>query len=114
MDWPHQRSLYRIPYPVQERPTFEAGGSAYQVLDCSERGIRYALNGRAPGLRAVVTGTLRFRRGQAVEIEGEVVRIQDGCVALHLYPPGIPLRIIFQEQLHLRRYYPAAHELKAI
>lgn len=113
MEEPIER-LYRIPYPTQERPTFEAGGSEYDVIDCSETGIRYRVRGVTPAIGTIQTGVIRFRRDDDVEVEGEVVRIIEGCVGLRLTPPGIPLRVIIAEQLFLRKHYPTVQSLRVI
>jgi hypothetical protein len=106
--------LYRIQFPTPERPTFEASDSQYAVLDCSETGIRYRVRGALPEIGTVVSGVLRLRRGEAVEIEGEVARVFDHEVGLKLRPPGIPLRVIIAEQLFLRKHYPSVPDLRVI
>lgn len=106
MNWPIERSHYRIDYPVLERPVFEVEGVAHAVFDCSERGIRYRRDAAEPAPGDAVTGTLRFRNGTTVGISGIVVRRQDGCAALALQRPGIPLKLLLDEQRYLRRSYP--------
>jgi hypothetical protein len=113
METPNER-LYRIQFPTPERPTLEASDCQYTVLDCSETGIRYRVRGTPPEIGSIVSGVLRMRRGEDVDVEGEVARIYDGEVGLRLKPPGIPLRIIIAEQLFLRKHYPSVPDLRVI
>lgn len=102
MSDPSRRELYRIVYPLLERPTFEVGRNSYDVVDCSEQGLRYEINGRrAPTVGAQLGGTLQFRRGGKVSITGEVIRVADGTVVLALDPP-LSFADILAEQRYLR------------
>lgn len=107
MSYPFQREYYRILYPLQERPRLLLQEEAYEVIDCSERGLRYFVpKGPLPEIGATVHGQLRFRRGAALNIQGAVVRIQDDEVAIHFPTAQIPLSILFDEQRYLRINYP--------
>jgi len=98
-----RRTLYRIVYPLAERPAFEVGRFVYEVVDCSERGLRYEVKARRmPSLGTPLGGTLQFRRGKAVEITGEVIRTRAGVVVLSLDAPGVPFGEILAEQRYLR------------
>jgi len=98
-----RRALYRVLYPVFERPTLEVGRSLYDVIDCSERGLRFeAKDRRVPATGTVITGTLMLRRGHSIEVTGEVIRIRGSTVALSLEPPGITFGDILAEQRYLR------------
>jgi hypothetical protein len=103
MPFTSRRALYRIVYPVDERPIFEIGSFVYEVIDCSERGVRYEIKDRrVPELGTPLGGTLLFRRGAEVEITGEVIRTREGTVVLILDAPGIPFSDILAEQRYLR------------
>ena len=106
MKWPHERAFYRIEYPTRERPLFETDSEVLDVIDACESGIRYQVRMVRPQKGDVVRGTLRFRRGAEVDVEGVVVRVFEEYAAVQLKPPGIPLRIIFDEQKFLLRHYP--------
>src|SRR5262249_32986050 len=98
-----RRAVYRIVYPVDERPTFEIGRFVYEVIDCSERGIRYETKDRrVPEVGTPLGGTVQFRRGAEVEITGEVIRTLDAAVVLILDGLGIPFSEILDEQRYLR------------
>ena len=100
----YERSAYRIPYPFVESPRLIVGTQVLQVVDCSEKGLRFrAAPQEVPEVGTRVQGRLRFPRGAEVVIDGTVVRVKDDEVALHLTDAGVPFRVILQEQIHLRR-----------
>lgn len=103
MPEPSRRALYRIVYPLIERPIFEVGRFLYEVIDCSELGLRYeVVDRRVPTIGTEIGGTVQFRRGESVEVTGEVLRYQEGKVVLALNPPGITFSEILGEQRYLR------------
>lgn len=85
---------------------FDMADVVYPVIDACETGIRYQLGTLRPEVGSAVAGTVRFRRGARVQIEGVVVRVVNGYAAVRLNPPGIPFKIIFDEQRYLLRHYP--------
>jgi hypothetical protein len=88
---------------MAERPSFEVGRLVYDVIDCSEEGLRYEVRDRrVPKVGASVGGLVQFRHGESVEIVGEVLRARAGLVALSLAKPGIPFAFILAEQRYLR------------
>jgi hypothetical protein len=98
-----RRAHYRVTYPLVERPAFEVAGATYEVVQCSERGLRYQVSdGGVPALGDEVRGTIRFRRGAKVEVTGEVTRAQGGEVVLVLHQRGIPFSDMLLEQQYLR------------
>lgn len=97
-----RREVYRILYPLIERPTFEVGRHIYEVLDISEKGLRYEVRDRrVPTIGTEVGGRVQFRRGEELEVTGEVIRARDGIVVLALSPP-LPFAEILAEQRFLR------------
>ena len=109
MNFRFERSEYRIPYPPTARPRFIMGREERDVVDCSEKGLRYVgEQGFFPEEGAVVSGKVHLVSGGApVEVRGVVVRVQNGEVAVHLEKPGIPVQRVFQEQRYLSRHFPA-------
>lgn len=98
-----RRALYRVVYPINERPIVEIGRHQYQVVDCSELGLRLDVKwGRALHPGDVHGVVLQLRRGSPLELVGKVVRARAGTVALELEPPGIPFARILAEQQFLR------------
>jgi hypothetical protein len=106
MKWPHERAYYRIEYPSRERPSLEMNDQVYEVIDACETGIRYQLHGTRPVKDDTIRGIVRFRRNDPVPVEGIVVRVTEGYAAVQLRPPGIPLKVIFDEQRFLLKHYP--------
>jgi hypothetical protein len=109
----HHRAYFRIKYPKAVRPVFAPAGQAKAapVVDCCERGFRFALSDGTLA-RAVtgapVEGELRFRDGGKVTVRGVIVRVQGGEAAVHLDAEPIPFKRILSEQMFLRRRYPHA------
>ena len=98
-----RRNHYRVLYPFAERPALEIGWTSFDVAECSESGLRYELGQRhSPSIGAQVAGKVLFKSGETVDVTGEVVRLQDGLVALALHPPGIPFAVVMREQRYLR------------
>jgi hypothetical protein len=98
-----RRAHYRIAFPFVERPTFAVGRNTYEVLECSERGLRYAApDPRVPELGTELSGRIQFRRGALVDVAGEVTRAHSGIVVLFLRLQGIPFSEILLEQRYLR------------
>jgi hypothetical protein len=103
MNHPSRRELYRIVYPLAERPTLEVGRALYEVVDCSELGLRYYVpNRRMPEIGTPVNGILCFRRGAQIAIDGAVIRTGGGLVAIALTQPGTTFYQVLTEQRYLR------------
>jgi hypothetical protein len=100
----NRRDFYRIPYPPEDRPRFVLADSICEVLDCSERGLRYRSSASyLPPVGEEISGRLRFQRGEEVWVRGGIVRVEGEEIALHLENAGIPFGTILQEQFYLRR-----------
>jgi hypothetical protein len=98
-----RRNHYRVTYPFAERPALETGRASFEVVECSESGLRFELGERrAPSVGSQVAGKVVFRSGGTVDVVGEVVRLQAGLVALVLGAPGIPYAVVMREQRYLR------------
>jgi hypothetical protein len=105
------RQHFRIVYPWQERPRFIFQRSICEVIDCSERGLRFRLTAPPfPSAGEEIEGKLRLQRGQEVSLSGMVVRVDDGEVALRLTEPGVSFYVILKEQIHLRTLQPEPEE----
>ncbi len=99
--WAHERAHYRVAYPTALRPKLLVQGHTFEVVDVSERGLRFRLGQAAspePGFEVV--GTVRFKRGETCHIRGIVLRVVRAEVAVRL-EEGIPLRVIMDEQRFL-------------
>ena len=97
-----RRAVYRVVYPVRERPTFAVAADSFSVIDCSELGLRYQVPEiHRPSVGNTITGRVRFRRGDEVQVTGEVVRVQDGTVALWFRSEAIPFDRMVAEREHV-------------
>jgi hypothetical protein len=107
MTHPHDRAFYRLPYPPRAAPHFVSGGVTHRVVDIGEGGFRYAPAAEPiPLAGETVKGVLEFPEDDPLEVEGTVVRLQGGEVAVHCAARPIPLALVLREQRRLRRRFP--------
>ncbi len=100
------RDFYRVTYPKRERPVLVLQDDEWPISDVSETGLRYEVaTGDLPELGEEVYGEVRFQRGDRTLIAGEVLRLEGRRIALRLEPPGVPFRILLEEQQFLRTKY---------
>lgn len=110
----NRRDFYRIEFPVEERPRLllDVSGSIRvvgEVLECSERGLRFTSPTRwLHGTGVPISGEIIFSRGARARIAGSVIRVQGDEVAIFLGRSTIPLAIVLDEQRHLRAGSPDA------
>jgi hypothetical protein len=105
MSHPFEREHHRIQYPTAARPHIVVQGRSFEVIDLSERGVRFRLDEGVPlSVGDAVAGTVRFLRNESVEVMGVVVRVTGREVAVKL-EVGVPLRIIIEEQRFLREHH---------
>jgi hypothetical protein len=104
MSFIDRRAHERVVYPPGERPTLTVGGGAYEVLDCSERGLRVMQTGATPLETSVdIQGRVRFPPGTEVTIEGVVLRVQDDAVAIQFTGLWIPRDVILAELRRMKQ-----------
>lgn len=97
-----RRAVYRVVYPVRERPSFLMDGASFSVIDCSELGLRYQVpDVHRPEVGTTVSGHVRFRRGSEVPVTGEVIRVENGTVALWFRTQAISLTEMMTERRYL-------------
>lgn len=101
-----RRQTDRIKYPDDDMPMLliklkEGEVKKYKVTDISEKGMGLKgedLSGLQPKSR--INGQITFSDGESIDVEGEVSRVTDNHVAIHLRK-GIPLPRIMMEQILL-------------
>jgi hypothetical protein len=102
---PAEREHLRIQYPPPARPSFLVDGRPYEVLDISERGVRFRVGDDvALEVGDTIAGRVRFRRTAAVDVKGAVLRIVGREVAARL-EMGVPLKLVIEEQRYLREVH---------
>ena len=64
-----KREYFRILYSKMDKPVFRVGSDSFEILDISNRGIRF-INDRNVRLTHYVTGELLFLSGESIRVEG--------------------------------------------
>lgn len=78
------RALFRVEFPFGQRPLLQWEGTAYDVLDVSERGMRVSVEGRKPFVAgASVRLTVRFEDSKET-VAGTVLRGNEREAVFHL------------------------------
>lgn len=98
----NRRQHYRIHYPLTERPRLVYGSSISEVIECSEKGVRFRTAGLPPEVGAKIDGRIGMRHGREVRIAGTVVWSDENTVSVHLDRDPIPFLAMMREQLYLR------------
>jgi hypothetical protein len=99
----NRRKHYRIIYPLTERPSFGFDSTISEVIELSERGLRFRADEHKPPLHSRVAGRVALRHGLELEVSGIVVRKTENSIALHLDLQPIPFMAVMREQLYLRK-----------
>ena len=104
MSFIDRRAHERVIYPPGQRPVLIVGGGAYEVLDCSERGLRISQSGAALLETSVdIQGRVRFPPGNEVMIEGVVLRVQNDAIAIQFTGLWIPRDVILGELRRMKQ-----------
>jgi hypothetical protein len=103
MSQAERRGFERVEYAPGNRPVFVSGGRTFEVVDCAERGLRYDPRGEPlPAAGSDIHGTIRFRDGREVRVEGVVVRAGRQGVAVNFTQLWVDKEIIEAERRRLR------------
>ena len=78
-----KRKHERKNFQEDQRPLLKIGIQEFEVIDISREGIRF-VNDKAMHYKGWVNGEVVFPNLKSVEIDGIVVRQQDGDFGLHL------------------------------
>ncbi len=104
-DFVNRREYVRVYYPLdcpkKFLPELIIRYRIYQVMDISEKGIRFCVPHMGLMRDDQVYAALRFVDGEVITISGEVVRRVYNQVAVKL-SQGIPYCRILSEQMRLR------------
>ena len=81
-----RREYFRKTYTLTERPRLKIGINEFEVIDISEKGIKFNKDKKI-NVEGWVQGTIMFKNNRCVNIDGIVVRNRDGEIGLHLIDP---------------------------
>jgi len=96
---PERRKYGRISYNPVERPRLEIIGREFEVVDISERGIRFKVQDLIE-LPKYVSGRLLFLGGVVLDVEGLLKWTQKNEYGMYL-KEFIPAGIIKKEQQYI-------------
>ena len=97
-NYTERREFPRIQHRLPRRPCLQIDQQEFEVLDISERGIRF-LNNTPIQLSDWIRGTLVFSDKSTLNINGIVIRTQADTVSLQLITT-IPAEMIARETEH--------------
>ena len=90
-----KRKYERLAYPSTKRPLLKIGDHELEIIDISERGIKF-LNDEQLAFDQIIHGTTVLLSGESVIVEGEVSRSLNRECSLVINP--IPKAIISKEK----------------
>ncbi len=104
----NKREHYRIRYPLACRPILKIGYAKYEVMDISEKGVKFnfsAYRMAPPGTQ--INAYITFHDGRSLKIEGELIRVnRNFATAILKLKESIPWKRILNEQRFLKEKYP--------
>ena len=95
-----RRKYPKIEYLNAERPSLKIGKHKFEVLDISQRGLKF-LNDKEVNLSEHISGKLTFLCGESIDIEGSLIWEQDDDFGLYL-KNLIPSDMIQKEKLYIQ------------
>jgi len=102
---PQRRAYFRVVYPVSARPRLTIEMQIYEVLDISEKGVRFHIGNKIFPFDEIIKAMVTFHDKENLVLEGKVIRKEEDEVAL-LLTEAIPYRRIVKEQQFLIKNYP--------
>jgi hypothetical protein len=102
----NKRELYRITYPVNDRPILKLQGNEFEVINISEKGIKFICKQCSEfKIDVAVQCTVTFRDNTSFLLEGKISQTYKHAVVICL-TGSIPLGRIIQEQRYILANYP--------
>lgn len=106
----NQRENFRLEYPKDDRPQIQIEKYRYEVLDMSEKGVKFDCGKTyRPQQNAPLNATVIFQDGKTCPVKGTVLRYladKNQCVAT--LTQGIPLAKMMEEHRMLLKKYKSA------
>lgn len=102
----NKRDLYRITYPINDRPILKLLGNEFEVTNISERGIKFNCKQCSEfkiGLE--VHFTLTFHDNESFLLEGKILHTYKSAIVIGL-TRNIPFKRIILEQRYILTNYP--------
>jgi hypothetical protein len=93
-----RRRAPRVYHVPKDRPYLQIDETEYEVMNISERGLRFA-NPQTTRFQRWIRGDLFFSDGNRLEIDGIVVRNHDHHISLQLLTT-IPISVVEKESQH--------------
>ena len=81
-----RREYLRKTYAPEKRPRLKIGINEFEVIDISEKGIKFQ-KAKKTTVEGWVQGTIMFKENRCISFDGIVVRNRDGEISLHLIDP---------------------------
>lgn len=98
-----KREYFRVEFPRSYQPSLELDLDSYEILDVSEFGVRFRVEGDNPFMTdELVVANIIFPDEESFELSGHIVRIDGHFVSMELTSP-LPLSKIRQVHLYLIR-----------
>ncbi len=105
----NQRANFRLDYPKADRPEIHVEKYRYEVLDLSEKGVKFdCAKTYRPQQNAPLVATVVFQSGKSCQVKGTVLRYlaeKNQCVAV--LSQGVPLALMMEEHRKLLQKYKA-------
>ena len=102
----NKRELYRVKYPVNDRPRLHLMGKSFEVTNISEQGVRFRCRECSQFKTGVaVRCTITFHDNESYALDGTILHIYKIAVVLNL-ARDIPLERIIKEQRYILTNYP--------
>jgi len=107
----NKREFYRIRYPLNFRPILKLAANAYEVIDISEKGIKFFCK-KLYELKSniEVEFKITFHDNESLNLKGKILRVDEHTVVIYLRE-AIPFGRIVQEQRYVRDKDPDNSQL---
>jgi hypothetical protein len=92
-----QRKYFRVKYPPTERPILRIGTHSFEVLDISERGLKF-VSDQEIKFAEWVRGTLIFSDRASLVVEGRIIWKRETQIGLKLATPISYPRILKEQR----------------
>lgn len=96
-DSEEMREFFRVKYPAADRPKLTIAKEEFDIVDISEKGIKF-------DLKKTIRATITFHDGESLTIEGKFLRTDDNEIVIQPLE-GISSERITKEQKYLREKY---------